>query len=423
MTGFRASRIFESPADAAYFFGYFDTPQVSADGSRLLALRVARFDRVPAPDDVAEVGWFDLTNADGIFHVIGTTRAFNWQQGAMLQFLGPDFGSRAIWNDFDGVGYRARIHDLRTNQRRDVPAIYDAFPDGRTALAVDFERHAWCRRGYSYGNVMRPEKNAPVVPGDAIWRVDLETGDSAPIVTLEAMLRLVPHSNMRGATHYLEHSTVNPTGTHFVFLHRWRHENGIHSRLCVARADGSGVRILNDSGRMSHFCWASETTLLGYGGRVNPVNTLRRNRALIKALFKPLLPLYKRMVRDSSSLAKSLTGDAYYLFDIESPGSLRLVAPSMRAEDGHPATLPGGRYFVTDTYARAAQGQRPRLLMVDMQTDSHAVLDELSSIPKLDETPLRCDLHPRVSPAGNIVSIDTMDGGQRRTYAYRLEHV
>ncbi len=32
----------------------------------------------------------------------------------------------------------------------------------------------------------------------------------------------------------------------------------------------------------------------------------------------------------------------------------------------------------------------------------------------------RCDLHPRVSRSGGIVSIDTMDRGQRRTYAYRL---
>ena len=421
MAEFRATHIFESPVDEAYFFGYFDTPQVSTDGTKLLALRVARFDRVPEPGEVAEVGWFDLGDPDRVFHKIGETTAFNWQQGAMLQFLGPDFQSRVIWNHFDGTAYRARIHDLATGQGRDVPAIYNPFPDGKSAVTVDFERHAWCRRGYSYGNIMKPEKDAKVVPGDAIWHVDLETGDSRPIIQLADMMALSPHGTMTGATHYLEHTTTNPSGSHFVFLHRWRHDNGIHSRLCVARPDGSDIRILNDSGRMSHFCWADDTTLLGYGGKANPVNSLRRNRALIKTLFKPLMPIYKRMVKDSSGLAKSLTGDAYYLFDIEKPGNLKLVVSSMRAEDGHPAMLAGGRYFVTDTYARAAHGQRPRLFAVDLQTDTHWVLDELGSIPEHDETPLRCDLHPRVSPGGDIVSIDTMDGGQRRTYAYRLE--
>ena len=423
MTLPKATRIFESPPDAAYFFGYFDTPQVSRHGTKLLALRVARFDRVPEPDEVAEVGWFDLSAGDGVFHVIGQTTAFNWQQGAMLQFLGPDYDTGVIWNHFDGSGFRARIHDLETGQNRDVPAIYSTFPDGKSAVTVDFERHAWCRRGYSYGNVMRLEKNAPVVPGDAIWKVDLETGASTPIVQLSDMMGMAPHSTMGGATHYLEHTKVNSSGSHFAFLHRWRHDNGIHSRLCVARADGSDIRILNDSGRMSHFCWASDSTLLGYGGKANAVNTLRRRRALIKTLFRPLMPIYKRMVRDSSGLAKSLTGDAYYIFDIERLGQLRLVTPSMRAEDGHPVMLPGGRTFITDTYARAHHGLTPKLFAVDLDSDSHVVLDDLGSIPEHDESPTRCDLHPRVAQtsAGTIVSIDTMDGCQRRTYAYRLE--
>ena len=421
MVEYRATRIFESPVDAAYFFGYFNTPQVSADGCRILAMRVGRFDRVPEPEDVAEVGWFEIGGETQEFHKIGETAAYNWQQGAMLQFLGPEYRNRAIWNHFDGQGYRARIFDLDTGVHHDVPAIYNPFPDGLSALTVDFERHAWCRRGYSYGNVMKAEKNLPMVPGDAIAKVDLETGESAPLVLLEDMMRLAPIGTMQGATHYLEHATVNPSGSHFVFLHRWRHANGIHSRLLSARADGSDVRIVNDSGRMSHFCWRSDTELLGYGGKANSINALRRNRALLKGLFQPLLPIYKKLVKDSSSIAKSLTGDAYYLFDIERAGQPRLVVPSMRAEDGHPAMLQGGRYFVTDTYARAAHGQRPKLLLVDLGADSAVVLDELDSIDAFDETPLRCDLHPRLSPGGDMVSIDTMDGGQRRIYAYRLE--
>lgn len=425
MTELHAIRIFESPADAAYFFGYFDTPQVSADGTKLLALRVSRFDRVPEPGEIAEVGWFEIGAVHAQFHKIGESNSFNWQQGAMLQFLGPDFQSRVIWNYFDGVAYRARIHNLLTGKGRDVPAIYNAYPDGKSAVTVDFERHAWCRRGYSYGNVMNPKKDAKVVEGDAIWRVDLDTGESHPIVQLSDMMALTPHSTMAGATHYLEHTTTNPSGSHFVFLHRWRHDNGIHSRLCVARPDGSDIRILNDSGRMSHFCWVDETTLLGYGGKANPVNTLRRNKAMIKTFFKPLLPIFKRLVKDSSGLSKSLTGDAYYLFDIENPGSLKLVVPSMRFEDGHPAMLSDGKTFITDSYARAVLGEKPKLFFVDIESDTHLVLDEFGSIPEYDESPVRCDLHPRVANtlAGTIVSVDTMDGAQRRTYAYRLDRV
>lgn len=384
-------------------------------------MRVARFDRVPEPEDTAEVGWFEISTERPDFQKIGETSSYNWQQGAMLQFLGPDFNSRVIWNVFDGETYKARIVGLENGETREVPAIYNLFPDGKSATTIDFERHAWCRRGYSYGNIMRPEKNQAIVPGDAIWRIDLETGERAPIVTLEAMMRLAPHGTMLGATHYLEHMTANPSGDLLAFLHRWRHENGIHSRLLAARPDGSDVRILNDSGRMSHFCWCTDTELLGYGGKTNPVNAMRRNRALLKSVFRPMLPIYKRLIRDSSVLAKSLTGDAYYIFDTVTPSKPRQIVPSMRAEDGHPAMLPGGRYFITDTYARAAHGQKPRLIAVDLENDSSVMLDDLGSIATYDETPMRCDLHPRVSPGGDIVSIDTMDRGQRGIYAYRVE--
>lgn len=423
MIEFHANRIFESPLEHSYFFGYFNTPQVSHDGYKLLALRVARFDQVPEPDEVAEVGWFEIGAEAPVFYKIGETQAFNWQQGAALQFLGPDFNTQVIWNHFDGSAYRARIHNLETGKWRDLPAIYNPSPDGRFATTLDFERHAYCRRGYSYGNVMKPEKNKPVVDLDAIWRVNLDTGETRPIITLADMLQLAPHSTMQGAVHYLEHMTANTDSTQFAFMHRWRHENGIHSRLLVAQADGTNIRILNDSGRMSHFCWTSATQILGYGGKINSMNRLRRNRTLVKVLFKSLLPLYKKIIKDSSRLAKSLTGDAYYMFDIEKPGKLTLVVPTMRAEDGHPAMLPTGRHFITDTYARAAHGQKPKLYLVDLEANTSQLLDELSSIGAYDETPMRCDLHPRVGANGRIISIDTMDGGQRRIYAYRLDRI
>ena len=144
---------------------------------------------------------------------------------------------------------------------------------------------------------------------------------------------------------------------------------------------------------------------------------------MIKMLFKPLMPIYKRFVKDSSGLSKSLTGDGYYLFNIDNPGSLKMVVPSMRAEDGHMSMLPDCNTFITDTYARSVFDQKPKLFAVDIETDTFVVLDELDSIPEHDESPTRCDLHPRVAQtaAGIIISIDTMDGGQRRTYAYRLD--
>ena len=416
-------RFFETPSDANYFFGYFNTPQVSADGKRILALRCEQFDQVPDGTEIAEVGWFELGVFPPLFQKIGETTAYNWQQGAMLQFLGPDFNSRIIWNTFDGDNYIAEIYDLITGERQFVAAVYNPSPDGRSATTIDFSRHTWCRRGYSYGNLIDESKNKPVVPGDGIWRVDLDSGAREQIISLDEMMELSPLGTMKEATHYLEHMTFNSTGSDFAFLHRWRHANGIHSRMLVAKLDGSNVRIVNDSGRMSHYCWLDENHILGYGGLANPVNKLRRNKVLLKSLFRFALPIYKRLIRDDSPLAKKLTGDSYLIIDASGREKTCMVAPSMRAGDGHPTMLPGKRWFVTDTYARAVKNERPRLFVVDLDSDSNMLIDELDSIAEHDESPTRCDLHPRLSPSGDIISIDTMDRGVRGIYAYQLKGV
>ena len=418
---FRLTRIFESPTEHHYFFGYFNTPQVSADSQRILALRVKTIDAIPGPSDTAEVGWFSLSTNPNRFHKIGETNSYNWQQGAMLQFLGPDYKDQVCWNFFDGLSYKTRIHDFRSDTSRVVPAIYNPSPQGDVAVTIDFERHAWCRRGYSYGNVMMDSKNNAIVDGEAIWLFDMHTSEKTELISLKELLKFNSLSTMNGATHYLEHSTFSPSGNQIAFLHRWKHSNGIHSRFFVVNTDGSNLRMINDSGRMSHFCWYSESKLLGYGGKSNPFNSLRKNKTFVKSLFKILLPIYKKFVHDSSGIGKSLTGDGYYLFDVNNTKVHKSVVPSLRSEDGHPIMLHDKRYFITDTYARSEFGQLPKLLLGDIETGQSTLLATLDSIDRYDETPLRCDLHPCLSPCGTIISIDTMDGGKRKAYAYRLE--
>jgi hypothetical protein len=64
-----------------YFFGYYDLRATDGRG-RHLAHRVSFMDRLPTPDDVAELGILE----DGAFTPFATTTAWNFQQGAMLQW-------------------------------------------------------------------------------------------------------------------------------------------------------------------------------------------------------------------------------------------------------------------------------------------------------------------------------------------------
>ena len=53
----QTKRFFESPDGDNYYFGYFDTPQVSMDDSKILGIKCNSIDRVPDPEkgDIADV--------------------------------------------------------------------------------------------------------------------------------------------------------------------------------------------------------------------------------------------------------------------------------------------------------------------------------------------------------------------------------
>ena len=92
------------------------------------------------------------------------------------------------------------------------------------------------------------------------------------MISFELVNAINPATSMADGPKYVEHAMISPNGKKFAFLHRWKSQGGIQTRLYVANMDGSGLRILNDSSRMSHFCWRNDSQLIGWGGLSNPIN-------------------------------------------------------------------------------------------------------------------------------------------------------
>lgn len=419
---YKTELIFKTPDDAHYFFGYYDKLQLNKDNNKLLALKVDFMDHVPTKDDIAIIGYFDLMK-DNVFVELSKTSAFNWQQGCMLQWIGYDYNSKIIYNDLVDNKFISIMIDINTNEKTIYDnAIYSMHPNTKYAVTIDFERHHWCRRGYSYDGSFSNEKNQPIVDGDAIFLIDLENNSSKKIILLDDMIKNKPLSNMKNATHYLEHLMFNPSGTRFCFLHRWKIEDGgIYARLYSANLDGSDIFLLNDSGRMSHFGWQDDTHLLAYGGLENKINSLRKHKKILKYFIKPLLPLYHMLVNDNSKLSKAVTGDSYVIFEDQTKTVVR-VAASISNEDGHPSFSKNGdkSLFVTDTYPDPDEGSIGDLILFDIDSNQEYIVNKLNSISEYDNSPIRCDLHPRWSYTGEYISVDTMNEGRRSCYLYKV---
>lgn len=406
--------VFVTKGPRRHFFGYYDKSPLDASGRRLLCHAVDFDGRLVAGGDRAQVGFWDLEG--GEYHRLGESRAFNWQLGSMLQWLGPGFDARVVFNARaeDGRRFGAVVHDFDTGESRELPrTVYSLDPRGHWAVTPSFERHAFCRPGYDYAGV-RDERFAGDRPdGDGIFRLDLATGESRRIVATRELIRDRPHTSMAEGAHYLEHLLVSPDGGRVAFLHRWRlRDGGVYTRCFTCDAEGGDRFMLPDAGRYSHGCWLDARRFLIVGLRSGTFSKARYGSRLA-ALTRPALKLFRRVAERAAGrwLRRRLAADAFLSF-VDGEGLERVIGEGVLTEDGHPSVRPGGRWLLVDTYPDA-EG-RQHLIALDLESGEARRLGSFATPRDHRSTGWRCDLHPRWSRDGDMVVIDSLHTGSRQ---------
>jgi len=123
----------EHPVYTGFFF--YQCLQFDTTGHYLLGMRIYFENRDVEPTDRADIGYIDLK--DGCkWTKIGETTAWNWQQGARLQWRPQS--DEMVWNDRadDGKSFVCRVYNFRTGARRTLPRpIYDISPDGTSTTS------------------------------------------------------------------------------------------------------------------------------------------------------------------------------------------------------------------------------------------------------------------------------------------------
>ncbi|MEN6604231.1 MAG: hypothetical protein ABFD86_17610 [Bryobacteraceae bacterium] len=361
-----------------HWFGYYDKLQFDPTGRYVLGMEVDFEHRSPRPDDVIRVGMVDLTDNDR-WTELGSSRAWNWQQGCMLQWL-PGSKDEIIWNDREGGRFVAHILNVRTGKRRTIPApIYTLSPDGTWAVAPDFRRLNDCRPGYGYAGL--PDPNAKILaPDDAgIWRVDLRTGKQRLLLSFADALKVPnPHGDWTGAKHWFNHLLIAPDGNRFIFLHRWRGKKegtSFATRMFTADRDGRNLYVVDPYGRTSHFIWRDASHILAWAWHPSH-------------------------------------GDKFYL-DEDRSERVEAIGPDVMTRNGHCTYLPGNRWIVNDAYPDKERNQP--LYLYEVATGRAIELGRFHS-PAAYTGEWRCDLHPRSSPDGTKLCIDAPHEGGRQMY-------
>jgi len=359
-----------------HWFGYYDKLQFDPTCRYVLGMEVKFEHRSPRADDEIKVGMVDLRDNDRWIE-LGSSKAWNWQQGCMLQWI-PGSDRDIIWNDRQDGQFVSHILDVKSGRRRTIGSpVYALSPDGKTAITPDFRRIQDMRPGYGYAGITDPYKDALAPTDSGIWRVDLETGKRQFIVPI-ADIAKIPWSqgDISDAKHYFNHLLFNTDGSRFVFLHRWRQNGGkFITRMVTANPDGSDTRVIEDSGSASHFIWRDPENILVW----------------------TWYPSHK---------------SAFYLVkDEPMPAEHKLIGANKMPRNGHCTYLPGNEWILNDTYPDDKRRQHPYLYNVE--THKKVSLGHFYLPPEYRGEE-RIDTHPRFSPDGKMICIDSAHGGKGR---------
>lgn len=359
-----------------HWFGYYDKWQFDPSDRYVLGNEVTFEHRSPRPDDEIAVGYVDLENGDR-WTELGLTRAWNWQQGCMLQWV-PGDRRIVVWNDRGASGdFVSLFHDLEAKTTRTVPApIYALSPDGKSAISPDFRRLNDTRPGYGYCGIPDPYASEFAPSRTGLSRIDLESGKKDLLFSFAEIAKFGDvNDEMRQSKHWFNHLLYNTDGSRFVFLHRWRSPDmgtSFKTRMITANADGSDPYVLEASGAMSHFIWRDPHTILAW--------------------------------------SKYRGKDGFFLYQ-DRTTNVTPIGEGVMTVNGHCTYLPGNAWILNDTYPDKMRLQHPYVYHV--ASGSKVPLGHFLS-PKEYVGEWRCDTHPRFSRTGRYAVIDSPHTGEGR---------
>lgn len=239
-------------------FWFFGAEQFDATNRYALAMTVYCKNRDVTKKDVGDIGYFDVQRGNQWTN-IGTTTAWNWQQGCRLQWrLNSD---EIAWNDRaeDNSHFITKLYNFKTGVTRTLPRpVYHISPDGKTATSEDFQRIQW--GGCDYVGIPDPCADQATPAGSGIWTMDMETGESKLVMSLERMAGIVTPQGWPESFGklFIFRSDWNADGSRFVtYLKSTKGKFG--SKAYTMKADGSDVRFFYDE--PSHYGWRDAKTL------------------------------------------------------------------------------------------------------------------------------------------------------------------
>ncbi len=358
-----------------HFFGYYGINPWDKSGQFHLALETDFHTHRPVTSDVANVGLVDRETHN--FIPYAKTSAFNLQQGSMMHWIGEEF----TFNDWEDGKLVSRALNPKTKEIRTIHgAIAAVSLTAPIAIGLNYQRMAHCRSVVGYASEMEPAEIKAQPENDGLYLLDLQDGTSKLVLSIADVIATSKDERLVGRRAWFNHVLFNTDGTRVLFFCRVRHEKGFYSSLWTVNPDGTDLEMQIPFGyRVSHFDWKTPTKILVSSDIVDEMGFVEFSDGMQN--FKPLG---------------------------------RGVLPN----DGHASFSPDRQWLLCDTYPRGP-ARLAELMLYDIAENRKIVLGEFHHDEQFSGD-IRCDLHPRWSSDGKIITFDSVHEGSRQIYCIDL---
>lgn len=364
------------------FFGFHDVTPFSSNNSLLLGCRHNIPLRMPTKDDTLEVGYWTGENYSR-WHCLGETRAWNYHKGCRLQWVD---GTYIIYNTCEGGKLNATVCNIISGEKRLIDNPIDSVSaDGHWATSFSYGRLEKLMPGYGYAvgdDNAHLDQFTPVETG--LYLIDLSQNTCRLLVSLKRLSDLQPEDGMGNTYHFVTHTEFSHDGRYVAFLHRWFKGTFKRTRLMVLDLQTDELHISPTTGMVSHYAWSVRNGIVAYC-RMQGV-------------------------------------DSHVYFSDPTMREWKRCGYPQLNSDGHHHFIDEDT-FVVDTYPD--KYRHIKLWKVCLSTDKVSKLADVRSMKQFvnpdDDHNWKCDLHPRVSPDGTLVSFDSTHTGHRSLCVMRIQ--
>jgi hypothetical protein len=440
----KLQKITEEPGN--YLVGFHDIDPWSSNHKEILCLRSDSMVNIPSEENQAEIVLVNLE--DGKVKTIDQTMCWNFPQGGRQAWIRSKDDDKIIYNTRIGDEFVAKIVDKEGSEFLTCDKATNCVsPCYKYSYGLNYER-LYRLGGYGYAGVVDKTKGINAPSNDGIWKIDLTTGKSSLILSLQDITKIEGNTTVLQETeHYVTHILASPNGKKISFLHRyWLPDGGIQTRLIICGSDGKNGEVW-DEGFLSHFDWVDDDTIIMWGKPASKAQALRsssflKSIPLLSPIIQGLKPLIKKI------LGKKIIPSGYYkLVSSDKKFLSEKFSEVLPLSDGHPSFCPEKRnLLLTDTYPDENMERELMILNTDDQklhkitklkesTQKGSDKNFISIEKYIDSDMLKkfsmkhfihsrsgvhCDFHPRWRRDGKYICIDSNHEDFRSIYIYQV---